>query len=352
MAPSAVAAGPATVTMRIEGKGKTIVEEQPLRTTLDPVSKPGGGTCSGTSVAGSLDHAVGGDWDGPYFAPDYFVERIRDESYPFGATPDGWTYWVNNREATVGMCSYELQEGDSVLWFVSRCEFDGSTCTNSPVQPLELRAPATASTSASAEMTVVRYASDGTASPAGDAHITGPGVDATTGPDGRASVTFGQPGQIRLKADQAGSVRSAPETVSVSAPGVKAPPPVVQPDKTAPVGRIAGIREGQRFKRRRAPRTLRGTVSPDPSGLRAVKLSLTRSVRGRCQLYSPSRERFRNSRCGRRVSFSIGDRADWSYLLPHRLGKGRYVLDAIAVDKLGNRDRLARGRSRVVFFVR
>ena len=52
------------------------------------------------------------------------------------------------------------------------------------------------------------------------------------------------------------------------------------------------------------------------------------------------------------MNFSIGDRADWSYLLPKRLGKGRYVLDVIAVDKLGNRDALARGRNRVVFFVR
>ena len=30
----------------------------------------------------------------------------------------------------------------------------------------------------------------------------------------------------------------------------------------------------------------------------------------------------------------------------------RYVLDVIAVDKFGNRDTLARGRNRVVFFVR
>ena len=115
---------------------------------------------------------------------------------------------------------------------------------------------------------------------------------------------------------------------------------------------ITGIRTGQRFTRKRAPRTLQGSVAADPSGLRAVKLSLTRSAGGRCQLYSPSQERFRNSRCGRRVNFKIGDRQDWSYLLPERLGKGRYVLDAIAVDKLGNRDQLARGRNRVVFFVR
>ena len=149
------------------------------------------------------------------------------------------------------------------------------------------------------------------------------------------------------------SVRSARETVAVSAPGrTVGTPPAVVPDTSAPVARIRGIREGRRYKRRKAPRTIRGTVSPDPSGLRAVKLSLTRSHRGRCQLYSPTRERFRNSRCGRRVNFRIGDRERFSYLLPKRLGKGRYVLDVIAVDKLGNRDRLARGRNRVVFFVR
>jgi len=137
-----------------------------------------------------------------------------------------------------------------------------------------------------------------------------------------------------------------------TAPGGSAPAPVAERDGAAPVSRITGIREQQRFSRRRAPRTLRGSVTPDPSGLRAVKLSLTRSRGGRCQLYSPTRERFRPARCGRRVNFAIGDRQDWSYLLPGRLGPGRYVLDAVAVDKLGNRDRLARGRSRVVFFVR
>jgi hypothetical protein len=41
-----------------------------------------------------------------------------------------------------------------------------------------------------------------------------------------------------------------------------------------------------------------------------------------------------------------------SYLLPHRLGRGRYVLDVIATDGAGNREALARGTSRVVFFVR
>jgi hypothetical protein len=357
-APAAVAA-PANVTIRIEGKPKTIVEEQQLRTTLQPVSKNGNPPCTGTSVAGALEQAVAGDWDGDYFSPTYFVERIRDEAYPFGATPDGWTYWVNNREPAVGMCEFELQEGDQVLFLVARCEFDGSGCANPPVLPLELRVPATGRTDASATATVVRYAKDGSAGPVEGATIAGDGVSVTTGADGTAQLRYPRAGTVRLKAEKAGFARSAAEVVTVADPGSGPPAapggatgPTAIADTVAPAGRILGIRDGRRFSRKRAPRTLRGTVAPDPSGLRAVKLSLTRSHRGRCQLYSPSRERFRPARCGRRVNFRIGDRQDWSYLLPSRLGPGRYVLDVVAVDKLGNRDVLARGRSRVVFFVR
>ena len=356
-APAALAAGPADVTVRIEGAASTLREQAPVRTTLTPVNKSGnpGEECSGTSAAGALEQATGGNWAGSYSSFGYSVDRIFGESYPFGnANGDFWSFWVNNKQASSGVCGVELQQGDDVLFFVDRC-FDAQppdyACKNQPVLPLELRAPASAGQGAPAEVTVVRYDAGGNAAPVDGAHVTGPGIDATTGGGGKATLTFPQAGDVRLKAAKAGFARSAGEDVFVTAPG-QAPPPPAAEDTVAPVGRILGIRSGQRFKRKRAPRTLRGTVSPDPSGLRAVKLSLTRSSGGRCQLYSPTKETFRNSRCGRRVNFKIGDRADWSYLLPKRLGKGRYVLDVIAVDKAGNRDALARGRNRVVFFVR
>ena len=203
-------------------------------------------------------------------------------------------------------------------------------------------------------LSVATLDGNGGSSPTDGARITGGGVDATTGADGKATVTFSQAGQVDaegLQVRQRALGRREGRGVARPASPCARRLPVAR-DTAAPVARIRGIRDGQRFKRKRAPRTLRGTVSPDPSGLRAVKLSLTRSSGGRCQLYSPTRERFRNSRCGRRVNFSIGDRQDWSYLLPKRLGKGRYVLDVIAIDKLGNRDSITRGRNRVVFHVR
>lgn len=359
LAAPAVAA-PSNVTVRVEGASGTLVEEGAFSTTNTPVNKRGQGDCSGTSAAGALERATGGDWDGtndPNYG--YSVDRIRTETYTFGnSRGDYWAFWINGKAATEGVCgkTSELQEGDSVLFFVDQC-FNAQppdfACKNPPVRPLELTAPATAQTGQPVTLSVVTLDGNGGSSPTDGARITGSGVDATTASDGKATVTFPQSGQVTLKAAKAGSVRSAAENVAVSAPGQPVEPaqPVAR-DTTAPVARIRGIRSGQRFKRKKAPRTLRGSVSPDPSGLRAVKLSLTRSSRGRCQLYSPSQERFRNSRCGRRVHFSIGDRQAFDYLLPKRLGKGRYVLDVTAVDKAGNRDTLARGRNRVVFFVR
>ena len=97
-------------------------------------------------------------------------------------------------------------------------------------------------------------------------------------------------------------------------------------DTAAPATALA-LQSGAVFSRRRAPRLLRGTVAADPSGLLAVKLRLTRRVGKKCSYFSGSRERFRPMRCGRGSFFKIGDRADWSYLLPKRLGRGRYVLE-------------------------
>jgi hypothetical protein len=354
-------AAPSNVTVRVEGAANTLVEEGGLRTTATPVNKRGQGDCSGTSAVGALEGATHGDWDGTYSSDygTYGVERIMGETYTFNARGDYWAFWVNGKAAAAGICAVELQEGDSVLFFVDQC-FDAQppdyACKNAPVRPLELTAPASAQTGSPVTLSVATLDGNGGSDPTAGARITGDGIDATTGADGKATVTFPQSGQVALKAAKAGSVRSARETVTVTAPGQQPPAntttPAATADTAAPAARIRGIRSGQRFTRRRAPRTLRGSVTPDPSGLRAVKLSITRSVGGRCQIYSSSQERFRRSRCGRRVNFSIGDRQDWSYLLPKRLGKGRYVLDVIAVDKAGNRDTLARGRNRVVFFVR
>jgi hypothetical protein len=123
-------------------------------------------------------------------------------------------------------------------------------------------------------------------------------------------------------------------------------------DRRPAQARIIGIAEQQVFGRGRGPRELTATVADDPSGLYAVKLGLSRRYRGRCTVLSGKTETFRRAKCGAHPVFRVGDRPDLSYLLPKRLGPGRYVLDVIAIDKAFNRDRLARGRNRIVFTVR
>jgi hypothetical protein len=93
-------------------------------------------------------------------------------------------------------------------------------------------------------------------------------------------------------------------------------------------------------------------VPADPSGVRTVLLRLRRHLGHRCWYFSGSRGRFVRSRCGRKAEFAVPAQARVSYLLPRRLGRGFYVLGAVAVDGAGNREPLARGRNRVVFYVR
>jgi hypothetical protein len=340
-------AAPANVTVRVEGAEVTRVEATPVLTTAAPVSKAGH-DCSGTSAGGALDRATGGDWDAGWFdGLEHFVKTIRGET-PAG--DDYWSVWLNNKAVTVSACKAELQEGDQVLFFVDRCTFDGNGCSNLPVEPLALTAPAAVTAGQEAELTVVKYSAAGTAEPVAGARVAGPGVEVTTDAAGKARAGFPSAGAVRLQATKAGLVRSAPVVVTVAAPGGAPAPTPAGPDRTAPTARLSGLRDQQVL--RRGPRALRGSFGADPSGVKTVKLRLTKRLGKKCWYFSGRMERFRGTRCGRGAYFTIGDRADWSYLLPARLGKGRYVLDAIAIDGAGNRTPLQRGSTRVVFTVR
>jgi hypothetical protein len=365
----AFAAGPADVTVRVEGVEQTLVPRTPVTTTAAPVNKSGneGETCTGTSAAGALEIATGGDWTGTWYGAGfgYSVDRIKSETHGLGSTY--YSLWLNNRESQVGVCGIELQTGDEVLLFVGRCDYsvEEQRCTNPPVLPLGIDAPDVAAPGAVVNVKVVEYDTQGNPTPVAGATVSGGDSASSTNADGIAAVTFSTRGERFVRATRPNRAPTESEPVCVTdgadgfcgttrpgdpAPPVTAAPPA--PDRLAPLASILGIAEQQVFGRAAAPRKLEGTVTADPSGLHAVKLRLTRRHRGRCSYFSKKADGFARTRCGRSFAFTIGDRADWSYLLPERLGPGRYVLDAVAIDKAFNRDALARGRNRVVFFVR
>jgi hypothetical protein len=366
----ALAAGPAAVTVRVEGAADTLIPRTALTTTTAPVNKDGvaGHDCSGTSAAGALEQASGGDWSGGWGGSSlgYTVNAVKGESHPFGSG-QFWGFFLNDQIASTGVCGAELQVGDSVLLApIAEAATSFGVLSISEV-------PATASPGRAFTVRVMRttsgFAGPATREPAAGATVAGGGATVTTDADGTAQVVLGTRGPTSLRATRSGDIRSASEPVCVTdgsdgACGSTAPSTCATTgddglcgttDRRAPRGKILSIREGQRFGKGKGPRSLSGVVTSDPSGIADVRLRLTRNDKGRCQTFDGRRERLvALKRCGAKRGkwFSAGDREQWSYLLPARLGSGRYVLDLQVRDRAGNVDTLLqRTRTRVVFTV-
>ena len=363
-------AAPSPVTVRVEGASDTLIPRTALTTTTATVNKDGvaGHDCTGTSAAGALEQASGGDWAGTWSNPPLFysVDAVKGESHLF-TSGQFWGFFINDALASTGICGAELQTGDSVLLApISASATSFGVLAVSGV-------PATAALGQPFVVTVTRTKSDfvgpPTREPVTGATVSGGGVSATTGADGSAQIVLGTRGPTSLRASDSGDIRSASEPVCVTdgsdgACGSSAASGCATTgddglcgtkDKRAPRGKIGSVSEGQRFGKGKGPRTLSGIVASDPSGIADVRLRLTRDNRGRCQTFDGKTERFvAMKRCGAKRGkwFSAGDRQQWSYLLPSRLSSGRYVLDVEARDRAGNVDSLLqRTRTRVVFFV-
>jgi hypothetical protein len=140
-------------------------------------------------------------------------------------------------------------------------------------------------------------------------------------------------------------VKSSPGSSGTT---VNSGPPVIETAK------IAGMKNGHVYPRRRAPRLLKGSVVVPAGGLlQKVQISLKRRYHGRCYGFDGSAVRFVAIKCRRAASFfSVGTEASFSYLLPARLPKGSYTYDIEAVNGTGQPTKLVSGISHVVFQVK
>ena len=220
---------------------------------------------------------------------------------------------------------------------------------------------------------VISYAKSGSSAPAVGASVTGGAAPATTDSNGNATVTFGTPGEVTLSASGTNAVRDeaqvcvhngadgtcgttsgGPGTGPGGGPSKSGTGPGTQVLSFGPnaiVAKVSSVRNGARYSRRRAPRVLAGTIAAH-TAVTSVSLELRRSYRGHCSFYDAARARFVGARCGKGHSFPVSSSASFSYLLPKRLGPGRYVLDISALDAGGDRTTPALGSSRLVFRVR
>jgi hypothetical protein len=380
------AASAADVSIRVEGSAATLAGPAVVSIAPGAFSKPAAGgpaTCSSSSIGGALEALTAGGWGGTNTSLGMQLETILGETHVF--TSDAfWNLYVNDAPASNGVCAQELSPGDRVLVAPACTGTDTPSCFTG--DPLELVGPATAPPGARvtlhADEYTVTFAPDFTASatpaPSAAATVSGAGQTVTTDAAGNATVTLaGTPGPQLFTVTKGDRVRGsaivcattgadgacAPRTAAAGGGGAPAARCATNGhdgkcgthDRTPPYAHIAGIRNGQRFKRGHGPRALRGSVSVEPAGLSSLRLRLTRNDRGRCSGYDARRERFvRTRRCSAKAgrTFAVDTAQDFSYLLPERLRRGRYVFDVFAVDAAGNRGPLTRGQSRVVFRVR
>ncbi len=329
-------------------------------------------SCSGSSAAGALEQATSGSWNGEWFSGiGYSVETILGETHAFEpGVPANyfWSYWLDNKDSSVGVCSGELSSGDSLLFF-PECfsESEPNPCPAAP-DPLAANAPAVVEAGSPFSVTVVSYANaTGVSSPAVGALVSGGGSEASTNSSGVATLSLASAGNVSLHVSAANAVRTEANVCvhkgndgncGTTSCGRHDESEHGGPRRAAVQRAVCGRREGDRRARRprlcaaaAAPRLLSGTVAAHTQ-VSSVELSLRRSDRGRCFAYDGTSERFLRTRCWHGSFFKVSSTPSFSYLLPGALAPGRYVLDLEAIDAAGHRSTLARGSSRIVFYVR
>ncbi|HEX4107015.1 MAG TPA: DUF4430 domain-containing protein [Solirubrobacteraceae bacterium] len=371
---SAAAAGPATVTVRVEGLSSTVLPQTTVTTTSAARYPDGTDACSGTSAGGALWDATGGQWSGPYDSSlsEYEVDSILGVNL---ATSSDlyWAFWVDDAPAQVGACEQELNAGDDVVFF-EQCYATGSDCASgtAPDHFLTETAPTDLDVNVGTPVSVtvgsVNTTSGSAESLPGDVVVTAGGLRATPNANGVATLTFTTPGAYTLQASGPDSVPSDPHTVCVhsgndgtcgtTAAALASPAGPAAPSAPTPyrgpyavVSIVGGIIDDHTYARHDGPRVLRGTVYAHVP-LASVSISLQRLYRRRCSQFDGASKRFVSARCGARRPFAVGTSSTFSYLLPVRLAPGTYSYTVSATDNAGNRTAVIGGGSRVQFYVR
>jgi hypothetical protein len=373
---SAVAAGsPAAVTVRVEGLTETKLPSTLVTTTATNVVKDGNTAdfCTGTSAIGALQLATAGNWSGPWEAKfnQYSIYTIAGETHEFEeSSPDNyyWSFWLDNKEATVGACETELQSGDQVLFFPA-CY--GTSCPTPAPTPLAIEAPPTANVGENVTVTVKQYNTQGEASPAIGASVGGGGIGAITDSQGHATLKFSGDATDALRVTGApegppairtetticvheGNDGTCGTTFPTKAPG-QAPGssmvPGAETGHTTLVADAGGVHNGRVYSRRHAPRVLSGKViSKTP--VTSISIRLRRTYKGHCWAYNGAQERLQHVRCSRGSFFKVGSGgSSFSYLLPSKLPPGRYVYEIEATDSAGSHSQHS-GSSKIVFYVK
>jgi hypothetical protein len=201
----------AQVTVRVEGKTRTLLAPAVVKTGAGSITNFGAptGKCSASSATGALDVATHHKWAGKWYSSfgDYFLTGILGESYATSKTYS-WGIWINNRFATTGACGIKLHAGDKLLFAAEPAKTQ---------DPIALIAPAQAVKGHQFTVKVVAYSTAGKATPLPGAVVAVNGRSGKTDKRGTVSLTPSKTGSFVLTAIHPGYIRAAPVTVRVTA---------------------------------------------------------------------------------------------------------------------------------------
>ncbi len=202
-APALAVAG-TTLTVRVEGKNRTLLAPTKITTRSGWLTRNGApkGACSAGSAAGALNVATRGSWGGKFEQSfgDYFITKILGDFE--GGKAYFWDIFVNNVSASTGACGVKLHRGDQLLF--------AAVPASGIAYPLGLSGPAQARVGGSATVKVVSFDAKGKAKPLAGARVTGAGAGARSNRQGLVHVHISHSGWLVLRASDHGFVRSAP----------------------------------------------------------------------------------------------------------------------------------------------
>lgn len=200
LAPAALAGGsPVRVSIRVEGKARTLLAATLAAGSRAAVRKDGH-SCPGNTVAGAFNRAVRGDWSATWFSGLGFdVNRILGETADYTKTKRYFELFVNNKAASVGICSLKLVRGEKVLV--------ASVPDTGTVYPLGLHVASTATAGGNLKVTVLAYDAKGRARPRPGATVLVGHRRARTNSAGIATVKVGGAGRYVVRAFAPGYIR-------------------------------------------------------------------------------------------------------------------------------------------------
>ena len=207
--------------VRVEGISKSLLAETTVltkATSLDPDGKPAD-TCEGDTAAVALQDATKGHWTAGTFSSGlgYPVLGVEGESYPFTSSYY-WSFWIDNKPATTGICGATLHHGDKLLFFPQCSQESETACPQGMFDPsvLKIKHPGKAKAGKAVEVNVSALANfTGKPSPGAGVKLTAGGRTATTNASGKAKLKFAKAGSYKIVASAPNSVRDE-LTVKVS----------------------------------------------------------------------------------------------------------------------------------------